>query len=189
MPQNTSPRKARPRLTSAHRLPAPPPYDRHRDLPRILPMWPHEIDDMTPEKHLRLLQRLRRALREERRRGIAGSWTYDLARHARLFRALQAEIAATPPPLSSWVAAGLRDEAPTQHSSSQALSRAPDATTSEATSGLSLSACQAPSSSQVASGLRHSSAPPSDSRAGAATWPDTPRATSCSASAGVASAT
>jgi hypothetical protein len=33
-------------------------------------------------------------LRVERQRGIAGHWTYDLARHARLLRAYRAETTA-----------------------------------------------------------------------------------------------
>jgi hypothetical protein len=44
--------------------------------------------------HARLLARMRRALRVERQRGIAGHWTYDLARHARLLRAYRAETTA-----------------------------------------------------------------------------------------------
>jgi hypothetical protein len=55
-------------------------------------MWPSEYSDLTPERHRLLIQRLRRALREERRRGLAGCWTYDLARHARLARVVEAEV-------------------------------------------------------------------------------------------------
>jgi hypothetical protein len=44
--------------------------------------------------HVRLPARMRRALRVERQRGIAGHWTYDLARHARLLRAYRAETTA-----------------------------------------------------------------------------------------------
>ncbi|PPD27253.1 MAG: hypothetical protein CTY20_13140 [Hyphomicrobium sp.] len=39
------------------------------------------------------LGRLRRALRAERQRGIAGHWTYDLSRHAQLRDALDCEEA------------------------------------------------------------------------------------------------
>jgi hypothetical protein len=53
--------------------------------------------DESPAGRRRIIARLRRALREERRRGIAGHWTYDLARHAALHRALQAEMAIAPP--------------------------------------------------------------------------------------------
>lgn len=68
-------------------------YVRARDLPSLLPLWPHELATPTPPEHARLLGRLRRALREERRRGLAGHWSYDLARHARLLRAYRAEVA------------------------------------------------------------------------------------------------
>lgn len=90
------------RPATASRHPATSVYRRSEDLPRLLPLWPHEVADRSPEAQHRLIQRLRRALREERRRGIGGHWTYDLARHAGLRRALQAEIASLPPPLSTW---------------------------------------------------------------------------------------
>lgn len=68
-------------------------YERRRDLPRILPVWPHEIEDLSVAAHRALVNRLQRALRAERQRGIAGCWTYDLARHANLARALRTELA------------------------------------------------------------------------------------------------
>ena len=140
---------------------SPGTYDRQRDLPRLLAMWPGELDSMTQEAHHRLIQRLRRALREERRRGIAGSWTYDLARHARLYRALHAEIAAMPPPLSSWVA-GANVPVAADAALAAASQSAPGF--SHAGRGINPGACRAPSSSPVASEPRRSSAPPSDSR-------------------------
>jgi hypothetical protein len=73
---------------------APVPYRRERDLPALLPLWPHEMQIASPADHARLLARMRRALRVERQRGIAGHWTYDLARHARLLRAYRAETTA-----------------------------------------------------------------------------------------------
>ena len=66
-------------------------YQRARDLPRLLPLWPHEIETASIGEHARLLARMRRALRLERQRGIAGHWAYDLARHARLLCAYRAE--------------------------------------------------------------------------------------------------
>ena len=69
-------------------------YVRIRDLPRLLPLWPHEIAATTNADRAALLARLRRALRAERQRGLAGHWTYDLARHAQLLRAYRAEEAA-----------------------------------------------------------------------------------------------
>lgn len=38
------------------------------------------------------LNRLARALRSERRRGLAGHWSYDLARHHALLQAFKAEL-------------------------------------------------------------------------------------------------
>ena len=68
-------------------------YQRVRDLPRLLPLWPHEMVVADAGDHARLLARMRRALRIERQRGIAGHWAYDLARHAQLLRAYRAETA------------------------------------------------------------------------------------------------
>lgn len=70
-----------------------PRYDRRLELPRALPLWPHELDDETPEGRRRIVGKLYRALRAERRRGIAGHWTYDLARHAELLRVYRLEVA------------------------------------------------------------------------------------------------
>src|SRR5262245_28884482 len=80
-------------------LPAPPaarpPYDRRTELARVLPLWPHELDDETHEARQRILGKLRRALRAERRRGVAGHWTYDLARHVELLRIYRLELASS----------------------------------------------------------------------------------------------
>lgn len=68
-------------------------YDRVRDLPRLLALWPHEIDDWTDAGRLNLLARLRRALRAERRRARTGHWSYDLNRHLGLLSAYKGELA------------------------------------------------------------------------------------------------
>jgi hypothetical protein len=68
------------------------PYDRKAELPRVLPLWPHELNDDSSEGRRRILVKLRRALRAERRRGLAGHWTYDLARHVELLRVYRAEL-------------------------------------------------------------------------------------------------
>jgi hypothetical protein len=68
--------------------------DRRAALGRLLPLWPHELADESPQGRLRVVARLRRALRAERRRGLAGHWTYDLARHVELLRLYRAEAAA-----------------------------------------------------------------------------------------------
>jgi hypothetical protein len=69
-------------------------YVRARDLPKLVPLWPSEINATDLGEHARLLAKLRRALRAERQRGISGHWTYDLARHAQLLHAYRAEAAA-----------------------------------------------------------------------------------------------
>lgn len=78
--------------------PVPGRYDRLRDLPRVLPLWPDEIADTSAAGRLRLLAMLRRALRAERQRGIAGHWSYDLARHRNLLEAYRAEASAAARP-------------------------------------------------------------------------------------------
>lgn len=69
-------------------------YDRRRDLPGLLALWPGEITDLSLEGHRRIIARLESALRAERRRGQCGHWTYDLARHRALLRAYREERAA-----------------------------------------------------------------------------------------------
>jgi len=68
-------------------------YDRSRDLPRLLALWPHEIEDRTEAGRLHLLAKLRRALRAERRRARANHWSYDLNRHLGLLSAYKGELA------------------------------------------------------------------------------------------------
>jgi hypothetical protein len=70
-----------------------PAYDRTRDLPGLIAVWPAELVDTSEEGRRRLIAKLRRALRAERRRGLMGHWTYDLARHAQLLVAFEAEYA------------------------------------------------------------------------------------------------
>jgi hypothetical protein len=79
-------RKSRP-------APSPAAYDRRTELARILPLWPGELADDSPNGRRMILARLRRALRAERRRGIAGHWTYDLPRHVELLRVYRLELA------------------------------------------------------------------------------------------------
>lgn len=68
-------------------------YVRPRDLPRLLALWPYEIEDQTPEGGQHLLAKLRRALRAERRRARANHWSYDLNRHLGLLSAYKGELA------------------------------------------------------------------------------------------------
>ncbi len=62
-------------------------------LVRLLPLWPHEIADQSVAARTRLVAHLRRALRSERQRGVAGHWTYSVSRHAALSRLYHSELA------------------------------------------------------------------------------------------------
>lgn len=66
-------------------------YQRTRDLPKLVALWPSELGDGSPAGREKILAKLRQALRAERRRGQAGHWTYDLVRHAQLVAAYNAE--------------------------------------------------------------------------------------------------
>jgi len=68
-------------------------YLRARDLPKLIALWPHELDDHSPEGCRRVLVKLRSALRAERRRALSGHWSYDLNRHLGLLSAYKGELA------------------------------------------------------------------------------------------------
>lgn len=57
------------------------------DISKLVALWPWEREPAGRDGMMRLLARLRRAARDERRRGLAGHWSYDLARHAQLVSA------------------------------------------------------------------------------------------------------
>jgi len=78
----------------ALRPPAAPAIDRRAALSRVLALWPHEVDDLSAAGRRHVVANLKRALRAERRRGIAGHWTYDLARHVALHRLYRQELTA-----------------------------------------------------------------------------------------------
>lgn len=65
--------------------------ERRTELARFLPLWPHEIADVSLSGRRRIVQFLARALRQERQRGRGGHWAYDLTRHARLSQLWRAE--------------------------------------------------------------------------------------------------
>ena len=69
-----------------------PRYQRHTELPGLVPMWPHEMKITCRRDHEKLLQCLRRTLRAERRRGVSGHWSYDLIRHTNLLHAYRTEM-------------------------------------------------------------------------------------------------
>ncbi len=54
------------------------------DICRTLHIWPSEIDLSTARGLKSVEAQLHRALREQRRRALAGHWNYDIACHARL---------------------------------------------------------------------------------------------------------
>ena len=68
-------------------------YKRARDLPKLIALWPRELDDHSPEGRRRVLSKLRSALRAERRRALSGHWSYDLNRHLGLLSAYKGELA------------------------------------------------------------------------------------------------
>jgi uncharacterized protein DUF6477 len=72
-------------------------YVRERDLPRLLALWPQEIEDQSEAGRQHLLAKLRRALRTERRRARAAHWSYDLNRHLGLLSAYKGELAGLSP--------------------------------------------------------------------------------------------
>jgi hypothetical protein len=65
---------------------------RARDLPRLIALWPHELADQSSEGSLLILSKLRRSLRDERRRALADHWSYELNRHLGLMTAYKAEL-------------------------------------------------------------------------------------------------
>jgi hypothetical protein len=155
------------RPTRLHRTrtaitPASLPYDRARDLPRLMPLWPEDVDDVSLNARVALVGRLAALLRRERQRGLAGAWGYDLARHRQLLLAWRAERAALR--LLAWNIAAAQPPINPR------------------------AACPTPSSSPAANAPRHSLARPSDNRGAIPISPDILPVTNCSESAGVASA-
>lgn len=69
------------------------PAERRRELAALLPLWPKDLDDASVAGRTRVIALMERALRAERRRGRAGHWAYDLARHVALHRAWKLECA------------------------------------------------------------------------------------------------
>lgn len=69
-------------------------YSRKRDLPRLIPMWPEELGNFTLGGSEYVVSMLYNQLRRERRRGLAGDWSYSLPRHRQLLIAYKAERAA-----------------------------------------------------------------------------------------------
>ena len=68
-------------------------YCRLEQLPRLLKLWPNEVEDYSYPGTLKIAALLRQALRTERNRARARHWAYDLNRHLGLIDALKAERA------------------------------------------------------------------------------------------------
>jgi hypothetical protein len=66
-------------------------YQRTTDLPRLMAVWPKELGEDLPTR-ARLLDIMKRALREERRLGLAGHFSYSLPRHRALYAAYREEV-------------------------------------------------------------------------------------------------
>jgi hypothetical protein len=148
-------------------IPAPVPYDRARDLPRLIPLWPDELADTTQAGREALVARLAALLRRERQQGAAGAWSYDVARHRQLLIAWRAEGEA--------LRRALRQRAITS-----ARAPAHDRITPRG-------AFQAPSFSPAVSAPLRSSEQPWDSREAGSTSPDRLPERDCSAIADAAS--
>lgn len=88
------PRRSACQPSGAKLTAALPEDERRRALMRLVPLWPAEIDDVSLQGRQRLVGLLERALLSERRRGRAGHWAYDLARHGALLATSRQERAA-----------------------------------------------------------------------------------------------
>ena len=66
-------------------------YDRESQLPKLLGLWPSELQDFSLPGTARIVARLRKSIRSERQRAQSGHWSYDLNRHLALAEALKAE--------------------------------------------------------------------------------------------------
>ncbi len=78
-------------LTSPVPKKAVRPYDRLSQLPRLIGLWPSEMQDYSAAGTAKILALLRKALRLERSRGRSGHWAYDLNRHLSLAESVKAE--------------------------------------------------------------------------------------------------
>ena len=68
-------------------------FSREAQLPKLIGLWPSELTNYSLEGTERIVAKLRKAIRAERRRAQQGHWTYDINRHLALSDALKAEEA------------------------------------------------------------------------------------------------
>lgn len=78
-------------IAGPHSTQSGTPWNRRRDLPRLLPLWRSMLADESVAGRQRMIELLALALDAECARGRAGHWAYDKARHGRLLRALRHE--------------------------------------------------------------------------------------------------
>ncbi|MEJ2116480.1 MAG: hypothetical protein P8Y36_00700, partial [Alphaproteobacteria bacterium] len=83
-PPDTSPIARRGAPRKAARYTTRTAYNRKEQLPRLIGLWPHEVEDYSEAASERIVALLQKALRSERQRGIGGHWTYDVNRHLAL---------------------------------------------------------------------------------------------------------
>lgn len=65
-------------------------YDRTVLLPQLIPLWPEELQDDLISR-TKLVAKLEKACRRERRRGILNWWSYSLPRHRAMVACLEYE--------------------------------------------------------------------------------------------------
>lgn len=68
------------------------PYDRLKDLPPLIPLWPAELTDFSQGGTAFVLAKINQYLRAERRRSIKSHWSYNLNKHAALLVAYHHEL-------------------------------------------------------------------------------------------------
>lgn len=67
-------------------------YCRWRNLPRLVQVAFHELDNHSPACTQSIIERLTAAIARERRRARTGHWSYDLNRHIALLQARRGEM-------------------------------------------------------------------------------------------------
>ena len=66
-------------------------YRRHIHLPKVLGLWPGELEDFSELGTRRIVARLLKKARKMRRAGEAGHWSYDCNDHQAVITAWMAE--------------------------------------------------------------------------------------------------
>ena len=66
-------------------------YDRQKDLPRLIPLWPDQVKDDTLGGIKKIIKKIDIALQSERRKAKTNHWSYNLTKHIGLLIAFKAE--------------------------------------------------------------------------------------------------